>query len=280
MALIDIILNLAGLLLWLNFRASHLSVNTPAAALSLASTLKRPEQSRANRWKSLLSLAALLFFRAVFYWDIGSALNWTAILSFGPITLPFRSDYFGRILCYSLISFLLSLGILYSWLLLISAVNKRVPDSDFHQRLVRLHLGFCERLPGIIKLLLPFTITLLAWAALAPLLARMGMMPLPKSRAHLWQQALVIAAGSFVVWKYLIIGFLLLYAVNTYVYFGNRPFWHFVSATGKNLVLPLRFIPLRIGRFDLAPWVEGAIIIAIAEYGMRWLVQCYHKLPL
>jgi uncharacterized protein YggT (Ycf19 family) len=280
MALIDIILNLAGLLLWLNFRASHLSVNAPAAALSLASTLKRPEQSRANRWVSLGSLAALLFFRAVFYWDIGSALNWTAILSLGAITLPFRSDYFGRMLCYSLVSFLLSLGILYSWLLLLSAVNKRVPDTDFHQRLVRLHLGFCEKLPRAIKMLLPFTIALLAWVACASVLTRMGIMPAARSRAHLWQQALIIATSTFFVWKYLITGFLLLYVINTYVYLGNRPFWQFVSATGNNLIKPLKFIPLRIGRFDLAPWLEGALIFAAAEYGMAWLVKCYHKLPL
>lgn len=280
MALIDIILNLAALLLWLNFRACHLSVNAPAAALSLASTLKRPEQNRGNRWVSLGSLAALLFFRAVFYWDIGSALNWTAILSLGAITLPFRSDYFLRMLCYSSISFLLSMGILYSWLLFISAVNIRVPDTDFHQRLVRLHLGFCEKLPRVVKVLLPFTIALLAWALFAPLLVRIGMMPPVKSRAHLWQQALVIALGTFVVWKYLIIGLLLLYVINTYVYLGSRPFWQFISATGRNLVWPFRFIPLRMGRFDLAPWLEGALVFAAAEYGKAWLIQLYHQLPL
>src|SRR6185369_3577412 len=171
--LIDIILNLAGLLLWLNFRASRLALSAPPSPLSLVSTLKRPEQNPVNRWMSLGGLIALLFFRAVFYWDIGSALNWTAILSLGAITLPFRSDYFGRMLCYSLVSFLLTLGIFYSWLLLISAINKNVSDSDFYQRVVRLHLGFFEKLPRIIKVLLPFTIALLFWALVAPLLARM-----------------------------------------------------------------------------------------------------------
>jgi uncharacterized protein YggT (Ycf19 family) len=280
MAFIDIILNLAGLLLWLNFRASHLSVNAPAAALSLASTLKRPEQNRSNRWISLGGLVALLFFRAVFYWDIGSALNWTAILSLGAITLPFRSDYFGRMVCYSLTSYLLSLGILYSWLLFISALNARVPDTDFHQRLVRLHLGFFEKLPRILKLLLPFAVALLTWAVCAPLLARSGIVPEVKSRAHLWQQASVIALGTFVLWKYLITGLLLLYVLNTYVYLGNRPFWQFISVTGRNLVRPFKFLPLRFGRFDFAPWLEGALVLGTAEYVMAWMIQTYHRLPL
>jgi len=280
MALIDIILNLAGLLLWLNFRASRLALSAPSSPLSLVSTLKRPEQNPVNRWMSLGGLAALLFLRAVFYWDIGSALNWTAILSLGAITLPFRSDYFGRMLCYSLASFLLTLGIFYSWLLLISAINKSVPDGDFHQRVIRLHLGFCEKLPRTIKVLLPFTIALLLWALLAPLLARIAIIPAAKSRAHLWQQALIIAAGSFAVWKYLIVGLMLLYVVNNYVYLGNRPFWNFISNTGKNLLRPLQFLPLRIGKFDLTPFIATGIVLVGTEYGMAWLVQCYRKLPL
>ncbi len=280
MALIDIILNLAGLLLWLNFRASRLALSLPPSPLSLVSTLKRPEQNPGNRWMSLAALTALLILRAVFYWDIGSALNWTAILSLGVITLPFRSDYFGRILGYSLASFLLTLGIFYSWLLLISAINKNIPDSDFYQRVVRLHLGFCERLPRFVKILLPFTVALFLWVLLAPRAGHFAMIPEVKSRSHLWQQALIIAAGSFFIWKYLIVGIMLLYVVNNYVYLGNRPFWNFISNTGQNFLRPLRFLPLRIGKFDLAPFLVTGIVLVGTEYGLFWLIQCYRKLPL
>ena len=53
-------------------------------------------------------------------------------------------------------------------------------------------------------------------------------------------------------WKYFIVGILLLHLLNSYVYFGNHPFWNFVNATARNLLYPLRWLPLRVGKVDFA----------------------------
>ena len=73
MALIDFILNLAGLLLWLNWRSVRfdpLGRRTPA---TLIGTLRRAEPRRLRRWHLLAALGGLLLLRAVIYWQIGSA---------------------------------------------------------------------------------------------------------------------------------------------------------------------------------------------------------------
>ena len=77
MGLIDFILNLAGLLLWLNWRSVRfdpLGKRTPA---TLIGTLRRAEPRRLRRWHLLAALGGLLLLRALFYWQIGSAAHWT-----------------------------------------------------------------------------------------------------------------------------------------------------------------------------------------------------------
>ena len=64
MSLIDFILNLAGLLLWLNWRTlpfDPLSKTTPA---TLVGTLRRAAPTRVKRWHFLAALGALLVLRA------------------------------------------------------------------------------------------------------------------------------------------------------------------------------------------------------------------------
>src|SRR5438128_2269492 len=153
MGFIDFILNLAGLLLWLNWRAVGFSQRAQQPGVSLIATLKRPEVKDGSRWTSLFGLVGLLLVRALFYRQIGSGVDWTPSLDLGAISLHFRSDYLGRMVLFSGVSFFLMLGTIYSWLLLLSVLNRSVPDSDFFQKLVRLHLGRVERWLAPIKLL-------------------------------------------------------------------------------------------------------------------------------
>jgi hypothetical protein len=129
MALIDFILNLAGLLLWLNWRSVRfdpLGKRTPA---TLIGTLRRAEPKRLRRWHLLAALGGLLLLRAVFYWQIGSAAHWTGTLNLGVITLSFRSDFFARMLWFSIFSFGLTLGVFYLWLLLLSILAGPEPPA-------------------------------------------------------------------------------------------------------------------------------------------------------
>ena len=99
MGLIDFILNLAALLLWLNW----LSVRTGPVAqpYSLAGTLKKAGTSLAHRWKFLLALVALLAFRSLIYWQVGSAVNWRPQIPLVVITVFFKKIFFeiGRASC-------------------------------------------------------------------------------------------------------------------------------------------------------------------------------------
>src|SRR6185436_9845387 len=137
------------------------------------------------------------------------------------ITLAFRSDLAGRIFLFSLLSFVLTLGIFYLSLLLLSLVNTKLPTGDSQHKWVRQHLGWVERLPGFIQILLPFLMVFLFWIALNPILLRMEILPPAKSFQHLLGQGALLGLGVYLLWKYLIVSFLLLNLINSYVYVGN-----------------------------------------------------------
>ncbi len=137
MALIDFILNIACLLLWLNWLSIRFDPLAKTSAASLVGTLKKAGQPGSRPWKFLGSLLALLLVRALAYWQMGAAIDWTPALDLGIVNLSFRSDYLVRMLLYSLLSFASTLAVFYLWMLLLSVVNCRVPDTDPLQKLVR-----------------------------------------------------------------------------------------------------------------------------------------------
>ena len=278
MSAIDFILNLAALLLWLSWRAARFDPLVRAGPITLVGTLRRAEPLRLQRWHLLAVLAALVILRGVLYWQIGSAVDWIPLLRLGAIAISFRSDYFLPMLIFSLLSFLATLGVFYLWLLLLSLVNGRPAEGEPFQRLVRLHLGWIERLPWVGKLLLPFLLTSLLWLALNPLLVRWSIVPGVRIPAHRFEQAAIIAFCPYLTWKFLIGGILALYVMNSYVYIGSHPFWKYIEATGNNLLAPLRWAHLRLGKVDFAPIVEIALVFLIAELSERGLTLLYSRL--
>ena len=137
MAFIDFILNLAGLLLWLNWRAAKadpLGKPTPA---TLIGTLRRAEQANAKRWHLPAVLGGLLLLRALFYWQIGSAAGWIGKLDLGGTAVYFHSNLFGQMLLFSIFSFARMFAILYLWLLLLSLLGGPMPTH----RLVKMQAG-------------------------------------------------------------------------------------------------------------------------------------------
>lgn len=271
--MLDFILNMAGLLLWLNWRAIAPAGVTPAGTAGLSAP-RRAGPPRA-RWWYLLGLIALLGLRALFYWQAGPPLDWRPGIPLGPTLLWFRSDLAGRMLLFSVFSFGATLGVFYLCLLLLSTVNSAVSDGDPGQRLVRLHLGRLAGWPRAAKLLLPLLVTMLLWCLLNPLLLRIQMVP-KVSPWHLLAQGAVIGLAVYFVLRFLVIGFLLLHVLNSYVYLGDFPFWNFVNTTSRALLRPLQGLPLRIGRVDLAPVVGAALVMLAAELGRRGLERLYH----
>jgi len=280
MALIDVILNLVGLLLWLNWRSTGFDALIKSTPTTLVGTLRRAEPSKVKGWYFLVAVVGLLFMRSWVNWQVGAAVDWMPTLKLGAISISFRSDLFWRAMLYSVLSFSVTLIIFYLWLLFFSIVNGRSEEGDPLQKLVRLHLGWIERCPWPIKLLLPLLFVTVLWYALNPLLVRWEVIPAVKSALHRLEQAGAIGLGVYLGWKYLIVGLLILYLLSSYIYLGTHVFWNFLAVTGRNMLTPFRFLPLRIGKIDLAPLFALAAILLIARYAERGLTILYRRLPL
>jgi hypothetical protein len=250
--IIDFILNLAGLLLWLNWRSIRfdpLGKRTPA---TLIGTLRRAEPQRMRRWHLLAALAGLLLLRAGVYWQIGSATRpaWAGILNLGVVFPAFVSNSFVRMMLFSCLSFGVMLGVFYLWLLLLSILAGPEPPP-FH-RLVRMQLGSIDRWPCWLKWFLPLLVTASGWWLASWPLAWWQVIPEPVSPAHRLEEALVIGLGSYLAWKYLAGALLALHLLNSFIYFGKHPFWNYINATGQTLLQPVRDAGSALGRVGLS----------------------------
>jgi uncharacterized protein YggT (Ycf19 family) len=277
MALIDFILNLAGLLLWLSWRSVRFDPLGRRRPATLVGTLRRAEPQSLRRWHLLAALAGLLLLRAGIYWQIGSATKpvWAGTLNLGVVVPAFVSNSFVRMAVFSFLSFGVMLGVFYLCLLLLSILAGPEP---FH-RLVRMPLGGVDRWPRWAKLLLPLAATAASWWLASWPLASLQVIPKPVAPAHRIEESLVIALGSYLVWKYLIGALLALHLLNSYIYFGKHPFWAYVNAAAQTLLSPLQGLPLRVGKLDFAPIVVMALVFLAAELTGRGLVFLYGRLP-
>jgi uncharacterized protein YggT (Ycf19 family) len=273
--LIDFILNLACLLLWLNWRSMRfdpLGQRTPA---TLIGTLRRAEPRRLRHWHLLAAIGGLLLLRAGFYWQIGSASKpvWAGTLDLGIIAPAFLSNSFGRMCLFSVFSFGLMLAVFYLWLLLLSILAGPEPVHG----LVRMQLGYMDRWPRWLKFFLPLAGGTLLWGLLSWPFPWLHPQPAMSTAQHS-QEALLIGLGSYLVWKFLIGALLALHLLNSYVYFGKHPFWDYVSATAQTLLQPLKKIPLRAGRVDFAPVVGMVLVFLLAGLAERGLTFIYRRM--
>ena len=274
MWLINLILNVAGLLLWLRWREKDVRPLASRSQILLATTLKRTRADH-PRLIFLLGLIALLVIRSLLYWQLGEPLNWIPIARFGVIPLAFRSDFFWRIFLFSFYSFGATLGTYYMAILLFSIVNESDETNAFHKMLMT-HLGWIGYLPGFVKLLLPWTTATVLWCALNPLLVAARILPKGKLFKDIAIDGAVFGTGVYLVWEYAIVGVLIIYILNSYIYFGTWPFWDFIDRTGRRLMRPLARIPLRIGKIDLKPAV-GIAIVLLAGFGVRFWLSPGHR---
>ncbi|HMP81426.1 MAG TPA: hypothetical protein PKA41_01815 [Verrucomicrobiota bacterium] len=280
MGLIDSILNFAALLLWLGWRSARVDPIAGATAATLAGTLRRVDKPRLRGWQTPAVLAGLILLRSFFYWQIGSAVNWTGNLDLLVISIPFRMDRFSLALLFSVSSFLLTLVVFWLCALFVSIVSGREAGFDGVRRFTRLHLGFVEGWPAWLKLLLPLLAVVPGWWLMNWLLAYQGLLPQPVSPMHRVEQSVVIGIGSYLAWKYVIVGTLVLHLVASYVYLGNHPFWGQVNALARRLLKPLSPVPLSVGRVDFAPAIGILIVFAAARLVGDWLTRLYMQLPL
>jgi uncharacterized protein YggT (Ycf19 family) len=271
---VDLILNIAGLLLWLNWRAGKVDPLIKRTPATLAGTLRRTEPMRIQRWHLPIVLGALLFLRAVFYWLIGSALGWAATLNLGVISPTFRSNWFGPILLFSVLSFALTLGIFYSWLLFLSLLKGPKPVHDF----VRMQLGRIDDWPPGVKIFLPLIVTAAGWWLASWLLVWFRIIPPPVSAMWRFEESLIIASQAYLIWKFPAAVLLVLHLLNTYIYFGRHPIWNYTDAASQTMLEPLKKIPMRIGKVDFSPIAGIALVFLIAGLADRGLRYLYARL--
>jgi uncharacterized protein YggT (Ycf19 family) len=278
MGYVDFILNLAGLLLWLNWRSNPFDPLLKRVPATLMGTLRPAAPKRLRRWHLLAFIVALLFLRAVIYWWIGSQTNWSGKLNLGVVVLWFSSNAHWSGFCHMLIfsgfSFGVALGIFYACLLPLSLLAGPQPMHG----VVKIPLGRIDGWPRWVKILLPFFATAILWELAGWFLTGQGILP-PVSPACRFQQSLVIAAGSYLLWQFPLGTILLLHLLNSYIYFGKHPFWSYVSATAQTLLRPLKKIPLQAGKVDFAPLLALAFLFLAAELAARGLNHLYARLP-
>jgi uncharacterized protein YggT (Ycf19 family) len=151
------------------------------------------------------------------------------------------------------------------WLLLLSILKSNTKDKDSLRQLLRVHLGRVEAWPAWLKVLLPVFVIAPSWWLASWPLTQWRILPDPASATRRMQQALLVATGSYLSWRYLMVGLLALYFVSSYVYFGRHSFWKHLDELAQQLLKPLRWLPSRIGRIDLLPLFGVAIILLFAH---------------
>ena len=273
MGIVDFILNLAGLLLWLNWRSIRFDPLAKRRPATLMGTLRPAAPKKLRRWHLLVFIAALLVLRAVAYrWLVPF---WVGHLDFAVTNLPFRSDDFSRMLAFSFFSFSLTLGVFYLCLLPLSLLAGPEP---FHS-LVQVPLGRVDDWPRWARIILPFFAAAFFWWLASWVLGWLQISPKTVLPAERFEQSLLIGLGSYLLWKFPLGAILILHLVNSYVYFGKHPFWKYIHATAQSLLAPLQKLPLRLGKVDFAP-VLGLVLIFLVAEGIAYeLLRLYTKLP-
>jgi uncharacterized protein YggT (Ycf19 family) len=280
MPLLDLILNIAALLLWISWRAVPFDPFSRTRPATLTGTLRRANPAQTKRWHFLAALGILLVVRALFYWWIGAALDWAPGLKLGAISVSFRSDFLWRMLVFSIAGFMETLIVFYLWLILLSVSNPRFLENNPCHRFLRIQLGPLHGWPWLLKVLFPMLCAMALWLLLAPLLSMWGIVPPAQTLIHRLEQAAILGLGVYPACKYLIGTVLALHLLSTYVHLGNHPVWDFISTTARALISPFKWLPLRFGKADFAPVVGIAVTFVAAELAQRGLTRLFARLPL
>lgn len=256
MALLDFILNLAGLLLWLNWRFLRVARKARVVpGVSLAGTVKSTQPSRVVPWPGLAFLGGLLLVRAFVYSTIGSNLRTNMVLDLGILSVSFNPFLMSRMLLFSILSFISFTAVFYFLLLLLSALNRSAADPDPCLRWIRMHLGWLERRHPAIKCGIPFVAGLLFWMLAGGVLASLGLLPGGDGFGGKVLRGCVFGISMYWVWLPVLIFLAGFHIISSYVYLGELSWVSFLQRSGRNLMSLFPKLQMVSLRTDFTPWV-------------------------
>jgi hypothetical protein len=267
MSLIDFILNVAGILLWLNWRsvaADPFIAGTPA---TLSGTLRRAQPTKAKRWNYLTAISVLLLLRAVLYRLIGPEVNWVPRLHLFFIDLGFHfgPSFFGSIgtsVLFSVLSFLRVFLICYFWLMVLVALDRNPTSGNPIQKLITLQLGSLAQWPRVVQIIFPLLLVALLWIALHPVLVAANVANRVHAILNLCAQGLLIGLAIVLTLKYLLVTILAAHLISSYVYFGRSALWDWFDITARNFLKLFKLSSLRAAKIDLAP-IAGIVLVLL-----------------
>ena len=277
MGIVNFILNLAGLLIWLNWRSNRFDPLVKRLPATLMGTLRPAAPKTFRRWYFPALIVLLLLLRALIYWWIGAGTNWSGELNLGVTVLWFSTaaHWLGlyRMICFSFFSFGLLLGVFYTWLLLLSLLAGPLPIHA----VVTIPLGRVDGWPRWARVTMPFFVAAISWWLATWLLNRLGVMAVLPMAGH-FQQSVLFGLSSYLLWQYPLGAILLLHLLNSYIYFGKHPFWKYVDATAQTVLQPLNRLPLRLGKINLAPMAGIALVFLIGHFAEIEIYRLYSQL--
>lgn len=265
---INLLLNLAGLGLWIGAFAFSRAAARLSRPLTLLSAL-RPEASAAHGRLVLLgSLTALLVLRAAAYWNFSTTGGRRPSIDFGILSISFRSDLFTDMLAYSIGSFLVFLYLYYLWMLGVSLCCRSSGLVDSIENFVNQQLRFLASWHVGWKVFISLFAGACLWLATGMVLHVFGIGGIPRewSVLTLLLQSPFVAASFGCSFLLVMSVFLALHLISSYVYFGDHAVWSFIDRTAKVYLSPLRRFPLMFGRFDFAP-----ILCILVFWFLNWI---------
>ena len=257
------ILNLIGLLFWVLWRAGTIPRSKPTNAI--AGPTPRQGKIYKHSWVYLLGLIILLTLRAAFYNQFGPGLHWIPYLEFIHEAPHFRSYIFPMTFAYSILSFARWLSALYFCLALLITIIPEENSAKMWRSFLRCQFGWLGGLPAIA---LWVTALLLSASLHIIEIEWMTLIEARSENSHQYGYLPLLIILDFRAATYLTMGIVSLYIINSYVYIGEKKFWKNVDDYGKQLLAPVRRIPLVVGKADLAPF----LVMAIA-YGLSYILR-------
>ncbi|MCD6339632.1 MAG: hypothetical protein J7M29_09675 [Verrucomicrobia bacterium] len=212
------------------------------------------------------------------FWLIDTSWDWTPYLHLGVAQLPFNGAHLGLTVCYSILSFLVWLGVFWIWISCFFSLGKGSGRDGPAEAWMRTQLGWTARLPTFLKVTLPGACLGGVWWALRPCMVRANMLPPLISPDQAWQEAVLVGCATLPHWLGAMAAALFLEGLSTYFVLGYSPLLDCAKAAANRMRPLWAWIPAQWGALELRPFV-GALLLALAALGMRFGLErlFFHK---